>query len=218
MFELYEQGLGTHAIAKKTGRSTHTVHSVLTIRGTQLLPERPVHRGPEAGKARDTKAGKRKREKEDTAKPSAAQNIEGRLLEKLEPQLERAYGELLREDPAVARQILGSVLGVKISEKTIDDLVMETIAGDQVLRREWAEARLQDIKRNGRSELDIVGEGLELVLKVVQEMEKGAWPRVISEAVTSGELRGTLLGLAGVLKQGPPAAEKGSTDDPISQP
>jgi hypothetical protein len=166
MFELYEQGLGTHAIAKKTGRSTHTVHSVLTIRGTQLLPERPVHRGPEAGKARDTKAGKRTPEKGDTAKLSAAQNIEARLLEKFEPQLERAYGELLREDPVVARQILGSVLGVKISDKTIDDLVMETIAGDQVLRREWAEARLQDIKRNGRSELDIVGEGLDMYLKL----------------------------------------------------
>ena len=38
MFELYEQGLGTHAIAKKTGRSTHTVHSVLTIRGTRRSP------------------------------------------------------------------------------------------------------------------------------------------------------------------------------------
>ena len=173
---------------------------------------------PEAGKTRDTKTGKRKRGREDTAKPSAAQNIEGRLLEKLEPQLERAYGELLREDPVVARQILGSVLGVKISEKTIDDLVTETIAEDPVLRREWAEARLQDIKRNGRSELDIVGEGLDLVLRVVQEMEKGAWPRVVSEAVTSGELKETLLGLAGVLKEGPPAVGKDSTDAPVSQP
>ena len=202
------------------GRSTHPekVYGVLTHRNTRPLPERPVHPGPEAGKTRDTKTGKRKRGREDTAKPSAAQNIEGRLLEKLEPQLERAYGELLREDPVVARQILGSVLGVKISEKTIDDLVTETIAGDQVLRREWAEARLQDIKRNGRSELDIVGEGLELVLRVVRELEKGAWPRVVSEAVTSGELRETLLGLAGVLKEGSPAAEKGSTDAPVSQP
>ena len=40
MFDLYEQGLGTHAIANKTGRSTHTVHSVLTHRGTRSLPER----------------------------------------------------------------------------------------------------------------------------------------------------------------------------------
>ena len=38
MFDLYEQGLGTHAIANKTGRSTHTVHSVLTQRGTRPLP------------------------------------------------------------------------------------------------------------------------------------------------------------------------------------
>ena len=132
--------------------------------------------------------------------------------------MERAHGELLREDPVVARQILGSVLGVKIPQRTIDDLVTETIAGDPVLRREWAGARLQDIKRNGRSELDTVGEGLELVISVVRELEKGAWPRVVSEVVTSGELRWTLLGLAGVLKEGSPAAEKGNTDDPISQP
>ena len=112
------------------GRSTHTVYGVLTHRNTRPLPERPVHPGPDAGKTRDTKTGKRKREREDTAKPSAAQGIEGRLLEKLEPQLERAYGELLREDPVVARQILGSVLGVKILQKTIDDLVTETVAGD----------------------------------------------------------------------------------------
>ena len=66
--------------------------------------------------------------------------------------------------------------------------------------------------------MDIVGEGLDLVLRVVQEMEKGAWPRVVSEAVTSGELRETLLGLAGVLKEGSPAPDEGITDDPVSQP
>ena len=108
---------------------------------------------------------------------SIVQSIEGRLLKKLEPQSERAHGELLPEGPVVARQILGSVLGVKIPQRTIDDLVTETITGDPVLRREWAGARLQDTKRNGRSELDTVGEGLELVISVVRELEKGAWPR-----------------------------------------
>ena len=218
MFALYEQGHSTHAIASKMGRSTHTVYGVLTHRNTRPLPERPVRPVPRDARTPGTKTDKRNREREDTAKPSAAQNIEVRLLEKLEPQLERAYGELLREDPVVARQILGSVLGVKMPQKTIDDLVMETIAGDPVLRREWAEARLQDIKRNGRSELDIVGEGLDLVLRVVRELEKGAWPRVVSEAVTSGELRETLLGLAGVLKEGAPKPDESITGDSISQP
>ena len=114
MFALYEQGHGTHAIASRMGRSTHTVYGVLTHRNTRPLPERPVRPVSRDATTSGTKTGKRKREREDTAKPSAAQNIEGRLLEKLEPQLERAYGELLREDPVVARQILGSVLGVKI--------------------------------------------------------------------------------------------------------
>ena len=218
MFALYEQGHGTHAIASKMGRSTHTVYGVLTHRNTRPLPERPVRPVSRAATTPGTKTGKRKREREDTAKPSAAQNIEARLLEKLEPQLERAYGELLREDPLVARQILGSVLGVKMPQKTIDDLVTETIAGDPVLRREWAEVRLQSIKRNGRSELDIVGEGLDLVLRVVRELEKGAWPRVVSEAVTSGELRETLLGLAGVFKEGSPTPDEAATDDSTSQP
>jgi len=66
--------------------------------------------------------------------------------------------------------------------------------------------------------LDIVGEGLDLVLRVVRELEKGAWPRVVSEAVTSGELRETLLGLAGVFKEGSPTPDEAITDDSISQP
>ena len=93
MFALYEQGHGTHAIASRMGRSTHTVYGVLTHRSTRPLPERPVTRD---ARTPGTKTDKRNREREDTAKPSAAQNIEVRLLEKLEPQLERAYGELLR--------------------------------------------------------------------------------------------------------------------------
>ena len=109
--------------------------------------------------------------------------------------MERAHGELLRKDPVVARQILGSVLGVKIPQKTIEDLVTETIAGDPALRREWAGARLQDIKRNGRSELDTVGEGLELVISVVRELEKGAWPRVVSECCDVRRAEGDASGV-----------------------
>lgn len=58
--------------------------------------------------------------------------------------------------------------------KTLDDMVMKTIGGDPALRREWAETRLQQIKRNGRSEMDIVGEGLDMVLKMSQDSEGAA--------------------------------------------
>jgi len=61
-------------------------------------------------------------------------------------------------------------MGVKIPRKTLDDMVMETIRDDPTLRREWAETRLQQMKLNGRTEMDIVGEGLVMLLKLSQEL------------------------------------------------
>ena len=61
MFDLYEQGLGTHAIAKKIGRSTHTVHSVLTQRGTRPLPERNTEAAQEGPDNRTGGDGRRRR-------------------------------------------------------------------------------------------------------------------------------------------------------------
>jgi len=122
--------------------------------------------------------------------------------------LERAHGELLREDPVVARQILGLVLGVKIPQRTVDDLVTETIAGDPVLRREWTGARLQDIKRDGRSEKDTVGEGLELVISVVRELEKGAWPRVVSECCDVRRAEGDASGVGRCVERRVSASRK----------
>ena len=64
------------------------------------------------------------------------------------------------------------------------------------------------MKRNGRTEMDIVGEGLDMLLKVLQELERAASPKVVNNAVVSGELRQTLIGLAGLWKgQAPEVAE-----------
>jgi len=104
--------------------------------------------------------------------------------------------------------LLGSIMGVKIPRKTLDDMVMETIGDDPTLRREWAETRLQQIKRNGRSEMDIVEEGLDMLFKLNQELTKGAWPHVVNNAVVSGEARKTLIGLAGLWKDQTPTAEE----------
>jgi hypothetical protein len=87
-------------------------------------------------------------------------------------------------------------------------MIMETIGDDPTLRREWAETRLQQIKRNGRSEMDVVGEGLDMLLKILQESERAAWPRVVNNGVVTGEFRETLLGLASLWKSEAPKAEE----------
>ena len=85
---------------------------------------------------------------------------------------------------------------------------METIGDDPILRRELAETRLLQMKRNGRSEMDIFEEGLDMYLKLAQELTKGAWPHVVNNAVVSGEVQQTLLGLASLWKGDAPKAEE----------
>jgi len=213
MFELYEQGLGTHAIAKKTGRSTHTVHSVLTIRGTKSLPERTVRPVPEAGKTRDTKAGKRRRGKrEDAGTVDRGGDMREALAAKLEAKILQAWPDLQKSDPELFRQVVGSIMGVKIPRKTLDDMIMETIGDDPTLRREWAETRLQQIKRNGRSEMDIFEEGLDKYFKLARLLNQNAWPQVVNNAVVSGEARQILVGLAGLLKDQTPTSEENQSE------
>jgi hypothetical protein len=191
MFDLYEQGLGTHAIADKTGRSTHTVHSVLTIRGTRPLPERnpdPVDEesaGRTDGGGRSRRRGKR----QDTGTPDRGGDISEAFATKLEAKFLESWPDLQKSDPELLRQVVGSIMGVKIPRKTLNDMVMETIGDDPTLRREWAETRLQQMKRNNRSEMNIVGEGLDMLLKMLQELERAAWPKVVNNAVVSGEFR-----------------------------
>ncbi len=202
MFDLYEQGLGTHAIANKTGRSTHTVHSVRTRRGTRPLPERNPEAVDEESDSRTGGGGRRgKRGKRDDAgTPDRGGDMSEALAAKLEPKIIEACAQFIRSDPETLRQVVGSIMGVKIPRKTLDDMVMETIGDDPTLRREWAETRLQQMKRNGRTEMDIVGKGLDMLLKILQESERAAWPQVVNNGVVTGEFRETLLGLASLWK------------------
>ena len=81
----------------------------------------------------------------------------------------------------------------------------------QVPAHKFQDFPLQQMKRNGRTEMDIVGEGLDMYLKLAQELTKGAWPHVVNNAVVSGEVQQTLLGLAGLWKGPAPKAEETQT-------
>ena len=59
------------------------------------------------------------------------------------------------------------------------------------------------MKHNGRSEMDIVGDGLEMLIKIARELERGAWAKVAEDAITSGEVRATVLGLADAFNKQP---------------
>jgi len=173
---------------------------VLTHRGTQPLPERnpePVGEEPAA----DTRGRRRRRGKRDDAgTPDRGGDMSEALAAKLEAKFLESWPDLVKSDPELLRQVLGSIMGVKIPRKTLDDMVMETIGDDPKLRREWAENRLQQMKHNGRTEMDIVGEGLDMFLKVLQEWQRAAWPQVVNNGVVTGEFRETLLGLASLWK------------------
>ena len=137
--------------------------------------------------------------------------MSARIGAKLEAKILESCAQFIRSDPETLRQVVASIMGVKIPRKTLDDMVMETIGDDPTLRREWAENRLQQMKRNGRSEMDIVGEGLDMFLKVLQEWQRAAWPQVVNNGVVTGEFRETLLGLASLWKGQTTAAEKTQT-------
>jgi hypothetical protein len=181
---------------------------VLTHRGTQPLPERnpePIGEEPAA----DTRGRRRRRGKRDAAgTPDRVEDMSESIAAKLEAKILESWPDLVKSDPELLRQVVGSVMGVKIPRKTLDDMVMETIGDDPKLRREWAENRLQQIKRNGRSEMDIVEEGLDMLFKLNQELTKGAWPQIVNNAVVSGEARKTLVGLAGLWRDQTPTAEE----------
>ena len=213
MFDLYEQGLGTHAIANKTGRSTHTVHSVLTHRGTRPLPERNTEPADEEAAGRTGGGGGRRRrgKRENDETPDRVKDMSKALAAKLEAKILESWPDLVKSDSELLRQVVGSIMGVKIPRKTLDDMVMETIGDDPILRREWAENRLQQMKRNGRTEMDIFGEGLDMYLKLAQELTKGAWPHVVNNGIVTGEFRETLLGLANLWTGQTTAAAEGQS-------
>ena len=133
------------------------------------------------------------------------------LAAKLEAKILESWPDLVKSDPELLRQVVGSIMGVKIPRKTLDDMVMETIGDDPTLRREWAETRLQQMKRNGRTEMDIGGEGLDMLLKILQESERAAWPQVVNNGVVTGEFRETLLGLGSLWKGHTTAAAEGQS-------
>lgn len=189
MRTLYRQGHSIHWIAAEMARSSRTVHLKLTNNGTQPLPERDLD--SDSAVPRPKKDGRRRRKRhQQTAaqKPAGQFDFAKAFMSKSGPQLLEASLNLLERDPDFARQIVEAVMGVKLPKKSLDDIAQEVITSDPVLRRRWAEANLEHMIRGGRTDMDILKEGMELLIPLAKELNRDSWPRVVRDIGVSGEL------------------------------
>ena len=189
MRTLYRQGHSIHGIAKETTRSSRTVYQRLTNNGTKPLPERDLD--SDSAVPRPKKDGRRRRKRhQQTAaqKPAGQFDFARAFMAKAGPQLLEASLNRLGKDPDFARQIVEGVTGVKLPKKSLDDIAQEVITSDPVLRSRWAEAHLDHMIRGGRTDMDILKEGMELLIPLAKELNRDTWPGVVRALGVSGEI------------------------------
>ena len=192
MCRLRAEGLSIHAIAAQLHRSSRTVHTVLSERGTREPPPRGKAPAALDGGGREAQSprlrswrSRRKRVaqgKGDTRSPTM-KTLKDKILD--------AAAQHIKDDPDLGRQVLAAHFGIKLptpSKPSLDDILLKEITESPQLRREWAERYLERIQKRHRSELDILGEGLALVLSCAEYLNKGRWPDAVKELFKSGEV------------------------------
>ena len=189
MFARYIEGKSINTIAKEFGRSSRTVHQVLTNRGTHSLPERDKLLSNELSDELPSHTQRRPRRRK---KPADGDGDEGgpsdNFMKRVEPILAEGAVKYLKENPEFAIQVATAILGIKLDKPTLDDIAISTIRDDPDFRREWAETHLGRMKRNGRTEMDILTEGVDVICSIVERMHKPATiTDVLSDAVRTGE-------------------------------
>ena len=111
---------------------------MLTHRGTRSLPERNPEPEDEESAGRTGGGGRSRRrgKRENDATPDRVKDMSEALAEKLGAKALESWPDLVKSDPELLRQVVGSIMGVKIPRKTLDDMIMETIGDDPALRRD----------------------------------------------------------------------------------
>ena len=189
MFDMRQRGQSVHAIARALGRSSRTVHQVLTQRGTQPLPE--PEEPHDAGLPERAEGSRRKnqtRRQDGDVKRGEEEPTES-FLREFGPTLNRMAFDVIKDNDEYILQFFGNQYGMKIPKKTIDDIVHEEIRNNPDLKRQVADDYLVRRRRMGRTETEIAGEVLDLAMKFADIMVRGRWTDVAEKAVTSGEIR-----------------------------
>ena len=210
MLSLRHEGLSVHAIAETLGRSSRTIQDILTSRGTQPLPPRGGA-PPRLGSDDVARARRRRRRRGSGGSPhDSAANPD--LRRRLDAMVLEAAKHVFRDDPELAQQVIAAQFGLKLPKKSVDDIVLEEIKNDPRLRREWAEEHLKQMKYRGRTELEIVDEGLEMFCKFLDRRGRSTnWPEAVAEMARSGEIHKTIQavmeGIQTAKAPSPPSAQ-----------
>ena len=192
MFELRSKGYSVHNIADQLSRSSRTVHRVLTVNGTQPLPEpdeqlaaseSEVEEQEEPGRRKRPRRGRR-RETSTRGKGEESASLWGSL----DPMLDRMAKNLLDTNENFALHVLAAKLGIKVPDVTVDDMIQREIRRDPDLMRRLAEARVDRLLHRGKTEMELAEEVFGLVIKISEWKETGNWAGVVEKVFASGEV------------------------------
>ena len=167
IIELRGQGFTTRPIAEELGRSTRTINIVLKEQG---LNGRIAKKGVALSAV---------------SSPDFKAAFDMALDEKLGPILVESIGPLLDKDPKLVKKIIFKHLDI---EQTLDEAIEEELKTSPECLRRLVEHRLAQIEHNGRTEMDILREGLALVATISDIIHKGDWPAAVRDIGTSGAL------------------------------
>jgi hypothetical protein len=122
-------------------------------------------------------------------------------------------------------QVVMKLLGVTGPRKTLEESIDEEIAADPEYRRRLAANRVLSRIRDGRSEMEIVEDGLSQLIRLVSLVEKGQWARAFQRLGESGELSKTIVGAIAAFRRVPagdavsrPTAEPQPDSEPPTTP
>lgn len=176
MRALRGEGWSIHAIARELGRSSRTVHTHLS-NGAEDLKRRPEAPQKEWGE---------------------------RLLEQVEPAVLQAAQTAMERDPSFIKRFIAAQYDLTLPTRTLNDLLRDGLDEFPDLRERFVTAKIQEIERGGRSEMDILREGVDIIVDVLEQLERGRWARVAQSAVSSGEATNIVRELLDFLRREKP--------------
>ncbi len=186
MLTLRRQGYSTQDIASAVGRSPKAVNRILQKNDLNRRGQFGLRERPPDPSSRDPLSDDRRKGVHHSR--GSVERLEERLLQALEPGLASTLSTLMEQDPDLVKEVLFKVMGLKWQRPTLDDFLVQEVEHSSDLRRRLAQNYISQMEHGGRTEMEIVEEGLTMLIKLAEMLNRNAWSGVASEFVRSGQM------------------------------